>query len=81
MSSMIDREKVVAVLIKRFPAAPLNDVAAAANAIVGLELEYAPVLAADVARLECEVGSHLYSVRHLGNGDLRLFVRNRGRPN
>jgi len=76
---MIDREKVLAVLIKRFPAAPLSDVAAAANAIVGLEPEYAPVSVAEVARLECEVGSHIYSVRHVGNGDLRLFVRNRGR--
>ena len=36
LSSMIDREKVLAVLLKRFPAASLNDVAAAANASVAM---------------------------------------------
>ena len=33
---MIDREKVLAVLAKRFPTASLTERAAAANAIVGL---------------------------------------------
>jgi hypothetical protein len=40
---MIDREKVVAVLRRRFPAASATDVAAAANAIVGLGDEWHPV--------------------------------------
>jgi len=77
MSSMIDREKVLAVLLKRFPDAALNDVATAANAIVGLELEYAPVEAADLVRFECEVGAHTYSTRHVANGDVRVYVRSR----
>lgn len=37
---MIDREKVVNVLKKRFPGAPEQQVAAAANAIVGLGDEW-----------------------------------------
>ncbi len=77
MSSMIDREKVLAVLLKRFPQAALNDVAAAANAIVGLDPEYAPVAAAELARFECEAGAHTYSTRHVANGDVRVYVRQR----
>lgn len=77
MSSMIDREKVLAVLLKRFPQAALNDVAAAANAIVGLDPEYAPVTAGDLARFECESGAHTYSTRHVANGDVRVYVRQR----
>lgn len=37
---MIDREKVVAVLRKRFPGAASDQMAAAANAIVGLDDEW-----------------------------------------
>lgn len=40
---MVDREKVLAVLAKRFPGARPDDVAAAANAIVGLEDEWEEV--------------------------------------
>jgi hypothetical protein len=40
---MIDREKVVAILRKRFPNAPAVDIAAAANAIVGLGDEWREV--------------------------------------
>ena len=75
--AMIDREKVLAVLLKRFPEAALNDVAAAANAIVGLEPEYAPVAPGDLARFECESGAHTYSARHVANGDVRVFLRQR----
>ena len=79
MSSMIDREKVLAVLLKRFPSASLNDVAAAANAIVGLDPEYVPLGAAELARFDCESGSQTYSTRHIANGDVRVFVKNRVR--
>ena len=34
---MLDRQKIVAVLRRRFPGAAIEQVAAAANAIVGLE--------------------------------------------
>jgi hypothetical protein len=37
---MVDRERVLTVLRRRFPAAALEDIAAAANAIVGLEDEW-----------------------------------------
>jgi hypothetical protein len=40
---MIDREKVLAVLVKRFPFATREETAAAANAIVGLEEEWEEV--------------------------------------
>jgi len=42
---MIDREKVLAVLQKRFPGSTLDQRAAAANAIVGLEEEWEDVTA------------------------------------
>ena len=44
---MIDREKVLAVLTKRFPAAGRDNVAAAANAIVGLDEEWEEVTDGD----------------------------------
>ena len=40
---MVDREKVLAVLTKRFPGSKPEQVAAAANAIVGLEDEWEEV--------------------------------------
>jgi hypothetical protein len=43
MSRMIDREKVLAVLQKRFPRSSLEERAAAANAIVGLSDEWMDV--------------------------------------
>lgn len=42
---MVDREKVLAVLTRRFPGSSLEQVAAAANAIVGLEEEWEDVTA------------------------------------
>jgi hypothetical protein len=44
---MIDREKVVTVLRKRFPTASIEDIAAAANAIVGLADEWEEVTPLD----------------------------------
>lgn len=51
---MIDREKVLAVLRKRFPAATPDQFAAAANAIVGLGDEWE-----DVTGHEPEFGYHV----------------------
>jgi len=42
---MIDREKVLTVLHKRFPGSTLEERAAAANAIVGLDDEWVDVTA------------------------------------
>jgi hypothetical protein len=50
---MIDREKVLAVLHKRFPGSTLDQRAAAANAIVGLDDEWE-----DVTGKEPELGYH-----------------------
>lgn len=48
---MIDREKVITVLRRRFPGSPPETVAAAANAIVGLGDEWEPVETTDLAEL------------------------------
>ncbi|MEI6667662.1 MAG: hypothetical protein WCP29_05855 [Acidobacteriota bacterium] len=48
---MIDREKVLAVLRKRFPGSMPEQLAAAANAIVGLDDEWV-----DVTSRESELG-------------------------
>lgn len=53
---MIDREKVVAILRKRFPGAPPVDIAAAANAIVGLRDEWREVENFD-GQVECHLGT------------------------
>jgi len=50
---MIDREKVLAVLQKRFPGSTADQRAAAANAIVGLGDEWV-----DVTEREPELGYH-----------------------
>ena len=51
---MIDREKVLTVLRRRFPGATERDLAAAANAIVGLEDEWD-----DVTDREPDLLAHL----------------------
>jgi hypothetical protein len=50
---MLDREKILTVLHKRFPTATAADLAAAANAIMGLEDEWE-----DVTAHEPEFGHH-----------------------
>jgi hypothetical protein len=41
--AMLDREKIIAVLTRRFPTAGATQIAAAANAIVGLDDEWEEV--------------------------------------
>lgn len=48
---MVDREKVLAVLRRRFPGASERDTAAAANAIVGLDEEWQEVDCTDLHEL------------------------------
>jgi len=76
---MVDREKVLAVLAKRFPSAPTPDIAAAANAIVGLEHDWE-----EVTDREVELGYHYsascsdicYMAQQAERGDtFRLFRR------
>ena len=78
---MIDREKVLAVLAKRFPGASPQDVAAAANAIVGLDDEWE-----EVSDREDELGYHVsaqcrdicYLAQQVERGDTFRLFRRRG---
>jgi hypothetical protein len=63
---MLDRQKVEAILSCRFPGAPRAQLAAAANAIMGLPEEWEEVLEPDWIGL---------SSRHEEIHDLRLFRR------
>jgi hypothetical protein len=74
---MVDREKVLAVLRKRFPGAAGQQLAAAANAIVGLDDEWE-----EVSDREDELGYHYspqcsdicYLAQQVERGDqFRLF--------
>lgn len=72
---LIDREKVLAVLVKRFPHAPLCDVAAAANAIVGLEPEFDVLPASGVSVFRCETPTRQFDEQHVARGDVRVLYR------
>jgi len=74
---MIDREKVVSVLLKRFPEARLCDVAAAANAIVGLPLEFDALDPSGLVTFCCETPERQFDVHHLERGDVRVYCRAR----
>lgn len=68
---MVDREKVLAVLRRRFPGAAEPEVAAAANAIVGLTDEWQQVEAVDLQEL-------IDRLRH--GHEFRLFERSKAEP-
>ena len=71
---MLDREKIVAVLTRRFPAAAPAEVAAAANALVGLEDEWVELsLMPNGAGNVCRHGCYLQQV--LKGLDIRVFSR------
>jgi hypothetical protein len=81
---MVDREKVLAVLAKRFPGAVPEQMAAAANAIVGLADEWEEVTAH-----EEQLGYHYspnctdicYLAQQVERGDtFRLFRRRALKP-
>jgi len=72
---MVDREKVVSVLVKRFPEARLCDVAAAANAIVGLPQEFDAVDPVVVSTFKFETPARQYDVHHLERGNVRVYCR------
>jgi len=77
---MVDREKVLAVLAKRFPGASADQMAAAANAIVGLEDEWE-----EVTEREEQLGYHVsaacsdicYIAQQVERGDAFRFFRKR----
>ena len=63
---MIDRQTVETILCRRFPDAPLEQIAAAANAIVALEDQWEEASPLTLWQLQCE---------QLGGLDLRVFRR------
>jgi hypothetical protein len=76
---MLDREKIVAVLMRRFPGSTNEQVAAAANAIVGLEDEWLEVQAPPGGSDGwCHQGCQLKRLSR--DGPIKLFRRdNHGR--
>lgn len=71
---MLDREKIVVVLKRRFPGSAPGQIAAAANAIVGLEDEWVELSAAEMdwvtaGRGECRLQ------RLLRTDSIRMFRR------
>ena len=80
---MIDREKVLAVLTRRFDCARPDQIAAAANAIVGLDDEWE-----DVTDREEEFGYHFsatcsdicYLAQQAERGDQFRVFRRRRKP-
>jgi hypothetical protein len=71
---MLDREKIVAVLKRRFPGSAIEQVAAAANAIVGLDDEWLEVpLPNGVAEPPCRDGCQLNQLSR--DGQIKLFRR------
>jgi hypothetical protein len=73
-TGMLDREKVVAVLKRRFPGSAIGQIAAAANAIVGLEDEWVEIqLPKDGPDQWCRDGCELMRLSHAG--PLKMFRR------
>ena len=71
---MLDREKVVAVLKRRFPDSTPAEIAAAANALVGLEDEWMELsLMPNGAGNICHHGCYLQQV--LRGREIRVFGR------
>lgn len=77
---MIDREKVIAVLSKRFAGSTREQIAAAANAIVGLDDDWE-----DVSEREEQLGYHYspscsdicYLAQQIERGDTFRLLRRR----
>ena len=67
---MLDRQKIESILRRRFPGATLAQVAAAANAIMGLSDEWQEVVDADY---ECGAG-HIPAMLD-GGAEVRVFRR------
>lgn len=64
---MLDREKIVAVLKRRFPGSAPEQVAAAANAIVGLEDEWVELPTPNIDWMSvCRDGCHLSELSRRG---------------
>jgi hypothetical protein len=76
---MLDRQKLEAILSRRFPGTPRDQLAAAANAIMGLSEEWEEVLHEDQQfgyHFSTECSSICYLAREVEDGgEFRLFRR------
>jgi hypothetical protein len=75
---MIDREKVLTVLGKRFPGSTPEQMAAAANAVMGLEDEWEDVTTrgADAGDFALHCGEKCYVADQVQRGaEVRILVR------
>lgn len=70
---MLDREKIVTVLKRRFPGATPEQVAVAANALVGLDDEWVEVQLPEGAADGCAETCHLRRVSH--GREIKVFSR------
>ena len=71
---MLDREKIVVVLKRRFPGSTPGQIAAAANAIVGLEDEWVELSAPEMDwATACRDGCQLQRLSH--RDSIRMFRR------
>ena len=78
--AMVDREKVLSVLHKRFPGASRQQMAWAANAIVGLDDEWEEVVALNEPEIECSdsvrCGERCYLADRIHEGtEFRMFQK------
>ena len=72
---MIDREKVMTLRHQRFPGARLCEPAAAANALVGLDPGFDPLMTQEMSWFHCDVGGDRDNTRDVVNDTLRLYRR------
>ena len=70
---MLDREQIVAVLLRRFPGAAIQQVAAAANAIIGLDDEWLEVPLSENTGSWCRNGCQLKRLAR--DGQVKVFLR------
>ena len=77
---MVDREKVETVLLRRFPGASRDQVATAANAIMGLDDEWEEVVGQEEelsSHFSVQCGDICYLAREVGNGSGFRLLRRR----
>ena len=70
---MLDREKIVVVLKRRFPGSAAEQIAAAANAIVGMDDEWVEVARPKDGWPRCDDGCYLADA-----AEVRVFRRAHG---
>jgi hypothetical protein len=78
---MVDREKVLTVLTRRFPGAAADQIAATANAIVGLDDEWEEVTDRETElgyQVSAQCSEICYLAQQVERGDAFRLFRRRG---